>query len=232
MALDDTRDRLKEQVQALLGRIQESSAWNQIVEKYQDQSPGAQKAILFASGALIALILLAVPYIFYSSSETYLEDFENRKAIIREAYRVNHDVSALPPSPRLIDVNEIRNIAQSAASTQRLQPDQSGPITEFDNLARKPGFIPKGLKQNGASVAFMKLNLDQIMQIGQRFQTMGPTVKMTGVRIQATPEDPHYFNVTYDLVAFNLPPEPAPKTPGRPGAARSANRPGAGETGD
>ena len=68
-------------------------------------------------------------------------------------------------------------------------------------------WIPKSLEQNGVSVAVKKLNLSQIVDIGQKLQRINTTAKMVGIQVVAQAADPHYFDVVYKLVAFNLPPD-------------------------
>ncbi len=211
MNFDDIKDRLREAFQTLSGRVRESTAWNQLMEKYADLPPQGQKAALAGTGVIFALFMLMIPSCVFLSSMTNITDFEDKKQLMRDLYRTHREASALPPPPLSMSGSELQNRVQSVLSGAGLQPEQLGGVQEFDNKPKSSGWIPKSLDQAGVAVTVRKLNLEQIVDIGQRLQRMQATAKMTGLEVRAQSEDPHYFDVVYKIVAFNLPPEPAPK---------------------
>ncbi len=187
-------------------RIQETPAWNRAVEKYQDLGPNAQKATLAGASLLAVLILFLIPWAFFSSSMDSLTDFENKKTEIRSLYRVSRAASALPPSQPPITSAELRSKVQSLLDSERpsLVPEQR--LSTLDFEAAKTPDLPVGLDKIGLMVSLGKLNLNQIVTISSHLDQLHPAVKMTGMKISASMPDPHYFDVTYKLVASNLPP--------------------------
>lgn len=226
MAFEDLKDQLRDQITSLKVRIQESSAWNELMDRYLDLNPPAQKAVLALTGAVFALVLFSIPYYFFSSSQDSVAYFEEKKQMIRDLYRVSRAVNALPPAPPPMSTEELRSAVQGILSSERpsLLPDQIVSITEFDNSKGQGATLPKSLAQKGVAVNLSRLNVDQIARIGGRLQGLRPTIKMTGLRVQATAQDPHYFDVTYRLVAFGVPSAAEPPAPSRPGAARGGRQ--------
>lgn len=227
MAFEEARDRLKEQLQAIGLRIQESTAYQQLMERFQDLNPNAQKIVLAAGGFVGALLLFLLPWTFFSSSQTSVADFESKKQLIRDLFRTSHHVSTLPPVPPTISSSELRNQVQAILSSERptVLPDQIVDISDFDNKSAKSPSLPASLQQSGVAVKLSRLNLDQVAKIGAKLQEIRPTAKMVGVRVQSTVADPHYFDVTFKLVAFSLPPEPI--APAKPGV-KPPSKPGSG----
>lgn len=227
MNFEDIKERIKELFQSITGRIAESSAWQQLSEKYADLPPQGQKAALSGAAFIGALLLISVPYLFYASSASQLDDFEGKKTMMREFFRINREANSLPPPPVAISANDLRNRIQNEITLAQLQPEQNGGITDFDNKAKASSWIPKTLQQSGVAVTLKKLNLQQIVDIGQKLQNIQPTAKMIGLEVHAQREDPHYFDVTYKLVAFSLPPEPGSKD--AKAGAKPGEKPGAGK---
>jgi len=222
MALEDVKEQLREQLQTLAARVQESPAWQEAMERYQGLTPAAQKGVLAGIGALSALILFMFPYFFFASSQTTLADFEEKKQLIRDLYRYSHAATTMPPAPIPVTAGELHSAIQGALGSQNppLLPEQTVSIADFDNSKAVSGALPKSLTQSGVAVNLSRLNLDQVIKIGGALQDLRPTVKVVGVKIQATPADPHYFDVTYKLVTFNLPVDTSAAPPGKPGAAK------------
>ena len=221
MALEDLKDKVRDTVQTLASQIQESDAFIQLKEKFQDRSPRAQKMILWGGGAGAALVLLLIPWVFFfSSSMTVMGEFEDKKQLMRELFRVSRVASTLPPLPPAVTQGDLRNII--TGELQMVNPpvkDQVGPMTDFDNTGRVTGTpFSKEIEQRGVAVTLTKLNLQQVVDIGRRLQAVRPTTKMLGIEIKATDKDPHYFDVTYRIAALSLPPEPAAGGPAKPGA--------------
>lgn len=227
MALEDIKEQLREQLQTLAARVQESPAWQEAMERYQSLTPTAQKGVLGGIGALAALILFLIPYLFFAASQSTLAEFEEKKQLIRELYRYSHAATTMGPAPMPVSAGELRNAIQGVLASQSppLLPEQTLGINDFDNSKAKSAALPMGLTQSGVAVSLSRLNLDQVVKVGAALQDLRPTAKVIGVKVQATAADPHYFDVTYKLVAFNLPVEPVAAPAGKPGAAKPGAKP-------
>jgi hypothetical protein len=200
MALDNVSDRINEIFSKITGRIQESSAWNQITEKYNSLSPIAQKLSLIGASFLVILILLAIPGTFYFSSQSNLSEYEDRQALIHQLFHVTHAAAALPPSPANISSLDLQAQARNSLSAAHLLPEQIISVTDF--TASIAG-VPKTLEQAGAIISLAKLNLKQMVDIGSDLQLIHPMARLIGVEVKALPKDTHRFDVTYKLVAYS-----------------------------
>lgn len=221
MAAADIKERLQEQLVALGGKIAESQAWQKLMERYQSLSPTGQKLSLSGVGALLALLLFLLPWSFFSGSQDSVAEFEDKKRLIRDMFRYSHLASSLPRSPEPVSQAQLRSLIQGILLGTRpaLLPEQNLGMDDFDNFiggGGKSDSLPKSLTQKGVLVKLSRLNLEQIISIGTKLKDIRPTVKLVGMKIQANQPDPHYFDVGFKLVAFDLPGEPAGKTaPGK-----------------
>ncbi len=222
MAFEDLKDQLRDQLTSLKVKIQESSAWNELMDRYLDLNPPVQKAVLALTGGIFALVLFSIPYYFFSSSQESVAYFEEKKQMMRDLYRLSRRVNALPPAPAPMSADELRSAVQGILNSERpsLLSEQIVSITEFDNTRAQGATLPRSLEQKGVAVNLSRLNVDQIARIGGRLQGIRPTIKMTGLKIEASAQDPHYFDVTYKLVAFGVPSAQESSAPNRPGAGR------------
>jgi hypothetical protein len=208
MALDDVKDNLKEQAKAIWSRVRESDAYLQLSEKYQSLSPDGQKAALALSLVVGFLIVMAVPWSFYSSSQTSVEDYEVKRDLVRELFKVNRETAGLPPAPAPIGASELEGLARQNLSNARLVPEQIVGVTETPaNVAG----IAKTIEQTGIAVSLSKVNLKQIVDIGNDLQNMQSTARMMGLEIKASAADSRYYDVVYKIVAFAAKPDVAPK---------------------
>jgi hypothetical protein len=220
MNFEDLKEQLSGlsvKLQEALQKLQENPTWIQFSEKYHDLSPRAQKAAIGGAAFLIFLILISLPYLYYSTSQDAVSEFETKKQLIRDLYRVSHASSILQNAPPTANSMDLMARAQGQLQTAQLQPEQIIGVTEYDNSANSGNTIPKNVIQKGIQVALGKLNLRQIIDIGYQMQTIHPSAKMTGLEITANREDVHYFDVIYHIVSFSLPEPPAP-------AANPANK--------
>lgn len=229
MAFEDLKDRLSEQAQGYWSRIQESSIYIQLHEKYADLNPTSQKIVLVVSSLVLALITLMIPWSYISSSQQSVADFEMNKIILRDLYRVSRASAALEGAPPQVDPTQLVSRAQSQLGTMALQAEQIEKVIPVDNALGGPGIpgVPKQVQQKGIEVTLRKLNLRQVIEIGYQLLTLQPGLKMTGLTVTATASDPHYFDAIYKVISFSLPSpaadvKPAPKRGTPPRKARPA----------
>lgn len=230
MAFDDLKDRFSEQAQSYWSRIQESSIYIQLHEKYADLNPTSQKIVIVVSSVLLAFFTLMIPWSYISSSQQSVLDFEANKIILRDLHRVSRASAELEGAPPQVDPNSLATRAQSQLSTMALQTEQIEKVVPVDNALGGPGIpgVPKAVQQKGIEVTLRKLNLRQVIEIGYQLLTLQPGLKMTGLTVTASSPDPHYFDAVYRVISFSLPAPPAADVkpvPGRRGAPAKRNRP-------
>ena len=215
MNFDDLKDKLKESAAQIWSRIQESSFYIQLQEKYTDQNPGTQRAMLFGGVALAILLVLAIPMIYLTSASDNVAAFEEKKQLLRELYRVGRASSELEAAPPSVDSSTLVSQAQNVLQTAQIPPELVKGVREFDNATPQPGVralpnVPKAVKQNGVEVALSKMNLRQVVDLGYKLQAMTRGLKMVGLTVDADVSNPHYYDVVYQLISFSLPVDAEP----------------------
>ena len=218
MALEDIRDNLKDQFGAVFARVRESSAFIDLAEKYHALPPAGQKIALAVGSLLAFLIVMALPYAYYSGSSDLITQYEDKRQLVQDVYHVSRAASAAGAkgvSP--VTAEEFKSRAQSIVTEASLQPDQLVSVPPIPTAA-VPG-IAKTIDQAGVEVTLKKLNLTQVIDIGYKLQVMDPQRgRLMGIDIKANTSDRHFFDVVYRVIGFG------PKPEGAAGGAGGAKR--------
>jgi hypothetical protein len=207
MALEDVKDQIKEKFSELWGRVQESPAYNNFSEKYETLSPTAQRGIKIGAIALAFLILVSIPFSYFSSSSSSDADYEGTLQLIRSLLRASRMVNANLPPP--VSPDDFKASLQGDIAEFNLLPEQVGAVEDLNPENLGVALAPKSIIQQGVSVALKKLNLKQVVEIGYRLQGKNASVKLVGLDVRASAPDPHYFDVIYQMVIYSLPFTPA-----------------------
>lgn len=220
MSLVDT---LKEQFKALgnnIGqRIQDSPAYAQAADRYENMSPPAQKTLIVFAVFAVLFVLLFIPLSHISESQTTLLLFEEKRNLIRELFKtsrestVTHSV-AVPPT-----YEGLKSSIESILTQAELLPEQNIGVIEGPVEGR---LIPASLVSHVLQIKLVKLNLKQIVDIGSSLVGLSSSVKMKDLLISANRQDTRYYDVTYKLYSLKVPeptleplPEPV-KIPDKP----------------
>ncbi|HEY8269614.1 MAG TPA: hypothetical protein VIG33_01895 [Pseudobdellovibrionaceae bacterium] len=207
MNIDDLKDNLKSQLGQTWSKVEDSSFYNQMKDRFQNLSPAHQKVTLMSLGALLALLIISVPYSYYSQSNENVSTYEEKRSLIRELLKVTRESSEVPDLPAAPPAEELKGRVESLMNSARLLPEQ---IKGVEVITAETGLIPKSLLEAGVRVSMAKLNLRQIVDLGYNIQSISPSVKMNSVNISANAEDPRYFDVEMKLVSLAVP-QPHPE---------------------
>jgi len=202
MNFDDLKDNLKSQLSQTWSRIEESSFYNQMRDRFENLSPSQQKLAMMGTGALLALIVISVPYSYYSSSTDYVSTYEEKRGLIRELLKVTRESSEVPDLPVAPSSDILKSNIENQLRMANLLPEQ---MKGIEVISADTGLIPKSLLEAGLRISLAKLNLRQIVDIGYNIQAISPSVKMNDVNIKANSEDPKYFDVDFKLVSLAVP---------------------------
>lgn len=202
MNFDDIKDNLKSQLGQTWSRIEDSSAYNQLRDRFENLTPTNQKLVLLGAGALTALLIFSIPFSYYSTSSEYVTTYEDKRSLIRELLKVTRESNEVPDLPTAPNADMLKNTIEGQLNMAKLLPEQ---MKGIEVIAADTGLIPKGLLESGLRVSLAKLNLRQIIDIGYGIQAISPSVKMNALNITANPEDPRYFDVEMKLVSLAVP---------------------------
>lgn len=215
MNLTDIVDQLKDRGKMTWDKIQESAAYQQAIEKYEDLPAAQQRLVRLGGGLLLVLFLLSPPISTLLSSQEAVEEFNRKRDLTRELLRVIRDASNAPNIPQAPDLFTLQSrIQQELQQRDKLMPEQISSIQAANDSGQ---IIPKNLTLGSLSVNLQNLNLRQILDIAYRMATVSPSVKMTDIEITASSDKPGYLHFTSKVVALKAPeppkfePEPIPK---------------------
>ncbi len=209
--LDELKDQLKTSLQTTWERIQESEAYNQLNDKYQNLSPSGQKIAQVVTAVVLAGIVFYSPISQLQLSSELLAQFEEKRTLIRDLFKTYRESSGglqMAPAPQ---AGELISTVQNSLQSSKLIPEQ---IVSVNTTQAEGRLIPANLQQAVVEVKLAKLNLRQIVDIGAQLANISQAVKVKDMFMQANAELAGYFDVTYKLYALKVPeplPEPAPE---------------------
>ncbi|WP_415064008.1 hypothetical protein [Bdellovibrio sp.] len=211
MNLEDLKDRLVSDARQTWERVQDSAAYNQLRDRYENMTPAMQKLTSVGAIAFVAFAILSVPYSYYSQSQDYVGEFESKRMTIRELLKVSRESSDVPQIPQAPSMDIIRSNIENQIKSANLLPEQIKGTEVLDNNSQ---LVPKNLTEGVLQVSLAKLNVRQAMDLGYQLQNINPSVKLKDLVITANREDSRYFDVVYKLVALAVP--EAPQIPSEP----------------
>lgn len=203
MAFEGLQDRLKEQWAELAAKIQETSLYNTLREKYESQTPTVQKAILGGGAALAVLFLLSFPLGYLSTSGEHMDAFKENRSLIQGLLRASRLAKEASPLPPPMDAGSLRGMVERVLHDKKLVPEQIGEMQAIPGDIFRG--IPAGVIASGIAVQVKQLNLNQILDIGNTFQNLGPGTKLIGLDVVQTTGQDHYYDVILRVGNFGLP---------------------------
>lgn len=230
MAFEDLREKVAESWAITWNRFLESSTGARLAEGYENLPPAGQKGVLVGAATLGAMILLLIPWSWFSASSEKIQIFEETQMTIQDLFSTYRDSGELRAGAVAIDQGALIATIQNQLPTVRLSPEQIKSVQAYDNKAagkKIPG-VPDSVNQAGAEVRVAGLNLTQVVDVAQMIMASEPAAKLVGMDVTAAADDPRYFDVVYKVVAFSVPEPPPPAAKPRGGS----RTPRAGAGGD
>lgn len=221
MNLDDIKDRLLSAFAQIWEKIQESSIYTQLRDRYENLNPQGQKFTLIGLAVLAILIVLSVPFSYLSSSSDYVTEFEDKRNIIRELLKVTRDASDIPQLSIAPTPDRLRGQIDEMLRARDLLPEQ---IQNVAIATVDSDLIPKNLTQGGVQIQLGQLNLNQLLEITHSIQSLNSSVKLKDLTVRASANDPHYFDVTMKLIALAIPEPPTQIIDDEPKKSRKKNK--------
>lgn len=205
MDFNELKTRFIDTVQSRWSDFQESSLYIQLRDRYEELSPRGQKLSRWGSCAFLALALLVLPLSWIQSSSEQVTDFEEKKELIRDLLRLRRDLANSPNIPPPISSAELKSQVDGALGQMGLGGDQK---KESMAMSFQPEvgskLIPNYIVQNGVQVTLTQLNLKQVVDIAFKLQTLSEMIKVTAMDLKARAENPHYYDVMFRVVNFDL----------------------------
>lgn len=210
MSLEDIKDRFASEARMTWERLQESGTYNQLKDRYENMSPSMQKITFYGGIALLAFMVLSIPYSYFSTSSAYVQEYESKRQTIREMLKVTRESADVPQIPRAPDIQSLKSTIDSQIQRASLLPEQ---ILGTEVQQNSSSLIPANLTEGLLQIRLAKLNIRQVIDLGHQFASISPSVKMKDLVMTANRQDNRYFDVIYRLVTLAVPsvPELAPE---------------------
>ena len=202
MNLEDLKERFTSEAKVLWERIEESSAYNQLRDRYENMTPSMQKLSIVGASALVALIILSIPYSYFSQSMAYEGEFESRRSTIRELLKVSREASEAPALQQAPSVEALKSMIDTQIQNAHFLPEQ---IKGTEVVSESTKLVPQNLTGGMVQVRLAKLNIRQVLDFGYQMQSLNSSVKVKDMVMTANREDSRYFDVIFKLVALAVP---------------------------
>lgn len=202
MNLEDLKDRFQSEGRQLLEKIQDSSLYNQMMDRYENLSPVMQKLTLVGLGAALTAGVLSIPYDSYNLSKDYEQEFVGKRDVIRDLLKTVREAQSVPNISPAPTVDLLRSMVQNQLTNAQLIPEQIVSVSTTESNSK---LIPAKLASGAIEVKLAKMNLKQVVDIGYQLQSLNSSVKMKDLTIQPNAQDSHYMDVTYRIVALAVP---------------------------
>lgn len=200
--MEDLKERLIGVGSQLKDRIQESSIYNKIRDRYENLSPLQQKGVLILTCLFALFLLMYWPLATLSNSHDSILDFQAKRDLIRELLKVSKEASEVPALPQPPPMDQIQSQLEGFIRDANLLPNQNRGVSRISNSSK---LIPESRSQGTLKVELSQLNLRQIINLTTQMQGFGPSVKMNSLMIVANNELPEYFDLAVTLTALKIP---------------------------
>lgn len=203
MLFEDQIDQVKEGLQVLQARVQESSTFNKIIERYNSLSPTFQKAILLTLFILIVFAILATPISSYKASLENMIDFRVQKNLTQKIIDFSKKSANLTPQPKKFVTSSLKQevTSLSGSYTIKLLPEQVS--VDSDRISKK--LVP-GAAQNGFKITASKSNISQATALAYTIKKLNKSLLITGLDFKANTEMPGYFDSTIRVANLSVEP--------------------------
>ena len=209
MNLDGLKDQIKEKWNEFQSQLEESPTYDSLKEKYMGLSSLHQRLVIFVIIGGFVLLISLLPLSYMISSGGLVGSYEERKKIVQSLFvysSVNKSDASLPQGQ---NISRLISIFSSSLNGFQLLPKQIGGVSKIsgDEFGKKLSFKPP-IIQAYFQVELKLLNIQQVIQIGSKFQGLASNVKMLGLDLKEDGELADYYNVIYKFVGLSLPEEP------------------------
>ncbi len=198
---EDLKERIKSEVSRVVERIQESSTFNQVRDRFENLSPIIQKLIIVGIAFALLGLLISYPLTSYFSSSESIATYENQRDLIRDLFKIQQDAqnsTGMNPAP---PAESLKAQIEDEFTKAMLLPEQISSVS----IAEIPKTLPKDHIENSLQVILKKLNLRQVVDLGHQMSSLHPALKMVDLSMEANAQDSRYYDVIYKFVTLKIP---------------------------
>lgn len=202
MDLSSLKDQIKDEAKALLEKIQDSSLYIELKEKFDLLPSRIQKLVIVGASLLAGLFLFSFPYGNLSGSWDYETYFEENRELIRDLLRASTTLKETSPLPVNASAAAVESRVRQVLDELRLTPEQIGNVQIIPGANSK--LASRAVNQEAISIQLQNLNLRQIADLSYRLQNLGAGIQPISLQIERSQGQTHYYNVIYRVFQFSL----------------------------
>ncbi len=221
MAFEELREQLTQQFKDLAHRVQDSPAFQSLKEKFDDLPPQQQRLLIIVLVAFTGFFVLSFPYDSWDRSSVAMQEFEERRDLVRELLKVTNETgeaTQFPPNPSM---GQIKADMEMRLQQFQLVPEQLGGINV--EMPTRSSLFPTNRQEGALKVMLKKLNLRQLVDIVAQLQTIHSTVKLGNLSVDSHLPDPRYLDATLQFIMVKIP-QVTLETPEEPPPAENRRR--------
>lgn len=211
--LKEIWDQIHDIVMVRWEQFQETDTYISLKDRYDNLSPRNQKLTILATFTFLFLVILSVPYSWFSESQDSVIQFEETKDTIQNLLQVSQEIKSIPSNEQSITPDDVKVRVEKILGEKGITKEQIVSLVQgqFVN-PQGSSLLPAQILANGIDVNLHKLNIRQVVDIGYEFDHISPLVKTLSLNVQATKDDPHYYDVNYRVSTFSVKDSPTEKS--------------------
>ena len=200
MTLDEVKERIWAEWQALSAKVQDTTAFQNLKEKFGSLSPQVQKLLQVAALGGILFFVLSIPFGNWMTGSENIEAFEEKRQLIRQVFSLTKEMQSLTPLPRPPEFTELKSQFEKAL----LDADLGESQIEKIEMSTQNSSLPANWVESVVDIRLSSLNIRQVSDLGHLLQGLNPSVRLQDMEVQAGKE-PGYFQVLYRMAILKVP---------------------------
>ena len=203
MNVESIKDFFKATSEAIYYKVKDSTLFNILLEKYDNLDIHHQKWIQRIFIMIRGLLFLSIPSGCWMASLNYEKEFKTKKTLVYQMLQNSSKSSSHQATFKDME-------SQISVILSSLSEEQPVKITRIMRFAHLPTSL-KDLKYVGKKIKIDGLNIEEAIQIGQKFNYISPSVKLLHFKATEMKEKENYFTATYSVIQFTPPSTSSPR---------------------
>ncbi|MFK8137737.1 MAG: hypothetical protein AB8E15_05175 [Bdellovibrionales bacterium] len=225
MNLQDLKEQLIEQSQQLWEKIQESSLYTQLKEKFDQLPIKTQRMVMAGVGVLLAVSIISIPVGFFDDADTDIANFEDTKRTYVRLMNLGRDQQAAPRIQKGATSSSLVSRAKSIFEEKALTEEQIVKVESFQSkVSELADYIPSEAQAKGLLVELTKLTLPQVVDLSHRIQRLDRVSKISDLNIAQIPGEAGYYSLTMKLTNYFIEEAPEEEESGKSKRRRGSKK--------
>lgn len=202
MDIESLKENFTKKITIYKAQLEDNEIYSRLLEGYENLSPTVQKFISYSFLLFIIYGIYSFPSSYIVESKEKLEIFEENRKLTKDMIRAGHIEKTLPTPPASLSTSQLKSEVKNKIKAQQIITEQQKETSVLSKVSN-PSLLPKKVKQTGLQINIEKLNLKQLVRLGEAFDSI-KGARLMNMTIEADKKEPHYFNVQYEVAGFSV----------------------------